>query len=52
MAGVYKREYCRESFKKFHMLLPSSGYLLTLIPFMIENLEMFQNWGSMHSIQA
>jgi hypothetical protein len=34
-----------ELFKKFHAVLPSSGYLLTPIPFIINNLEMFQNWG-------
>jgi len=42
MACAQKRESCTELFKKLHVLLLASKYLLTLITFTTDNLEMFQ----------
>jgi hypothetical protein len=42
MAGVRRRVSCRELFKKFNILPLVSEFLLSLLPFIVDNMEKFQ----------
>jgi hypothetical protein len=42
MAGAQERESRRKLFKKFHTLPAAIEYFLTLVKFLIDDLEIFQ----------
>jgi hypothetical protein len=42
MAGVKRRVFCRELFKKFYILSLASELLLSLLSFVVDNMEKFQ----------
>jgi hypothetical protein len=42
MAGVKRRVSCRELFKKFNIFPLASGFLPSLLSFVVDNLEKFQ----------
>jgi hypothetical protein len=52
MAGVKRRVFCRELFKKFNILPFASEFLLSLLSFVVDNMEMFQTNSGIHSINT
>lgn len=48
MASAQKRWSCRILYKKSHVLPLASEYLLVLIMFIIDNLEMFQTYSEVY----
>jgi hypothetical protein len=49
MAGVKRRVPCKELFKKFNILPLASEFLLSLLSFVVDNMEKFQTLD-IHSI--
>jgi hypothetical protein len=42
MAGAKRRASCRELFKKFNILPLASEFLLSILSFVVDNMEKFQ----------
>jgi hypothetical protein len=49
MAGAKRRASFRELFKKFNILPPASEFLLSLLSFIVDNMEKFQTNSDIHS---
>jgi hypothetical protein len=49
-AGVKKRVTYRELFNKFNILLPVSKFLLSLLSFIVNNMDRFQTNSNIYSI--
>jgi hypothetical protein len=52
MAGVKRRVSCRELFRKFNILPLASEFLLSLLCFIVDNMEKFQTKSDIHSINT
>jgi hypothetical protein len=52
MAGANRRACCRELFKKFNVLSLASEFLLSLLSFVVDNMEKFQINSDIHSIST
>jgi hypothetical protein len=52
MAGVKRRVSCRELLKKFTMLPLASEFLLSLLSFVVDNMEKFQTSSDIHNINT
>jgi hypothetical protein len=52
MAGVKRRVSCREIFKKFNILQLVSEFLLSLLSFVVDNMEKFQTNSDIHNINT
>jgi hypothetical protein len=52
MAGVKTRVSCREVFKKFNILPFASEFLLSLLSFIVDNMEKFQTNSDIHNINT
>jgi hypothetical protein len=52
MAGVKRRVSYRELFKKFNILPLASEFLLSLLSFVVDNMEKFQANSDIHSINT
>jgi hypothetical protein len=52
MAGAKRRASCRELFKKFNSLPLASEFLLSLLSFVVDNMEKFQTNSDIHSIST
>jgi hypothetical protein len=52
MAGTKRRASCRELFKKFNILPLASEFLLSLLSFVVDNLEIFQTNSDIHNINT
>jgi hypothetical protein len=52
MAGAKRRASCRELFKKFNILLLASKFLLSLLSFVMDNIEKFQTNPDIHNINT
>jgi hypothetical protein len=52
MAGTKRRASCRELFKKFILLPPASEFLLSLLSFVVDNIETFQTNSDIHNIST
>jgi hypothetical protein len=52
MAGTKRRASCRELFKKFNILPLASKFLLSLLSFVMDNIETFQTNSDIHNIRA
>jgi hypothetical protein len=52
MAGVKRRVSCRELFKKFNILPVESEFLLSLLSFIVDNMEKFQTNSDIHSMNV
>jgi hypothetical protein len=52
LAGVKRRVFCRELFKKFNILPLASEFLLSLLSFVVDNMEKFQTNSDMHNINT
>jgi hypothetical protein len=50
MEGTKRRASCRELFKKFNILPLASEFLLSLLSFLVDNIEKFQTNSDIHSI--
>jgi hypothetical protein len=51
MAGTKRRASCRELFKKLDILLLASEFLLSLLSFVVDNIETFQTNSDIHEVQ-
>jgi hypothetical protein len=52
MAGAKRRAFCRELFKKFNILPLASEFLLSLLSFVVDNMEKYQTNSDIHSIST
>jgi hypothetical protein len=52
MAGAKRRASYRELFKKFNVLPLASEFLLSLLSFVVDNMEKFQTNSAIHSIST
>jgi hypothetical protein len=52
MVGIKKRVSCRELFKKFNTLPLASEFLLSLLLFIVDNMETFQTSSDIRSINT
>jgi hypothetical protein len=52
MTGVKRRVSCRELFKKFNILPLVSEFLLSLLSFIVDNLEKFETNPDIHCINT
>jgi hypothetical protein len=52
MIAAKRKASCREVFRKFNILPLASEFLLSLMSFVVHNMEKFQNNSDMHSISA
>jgi hypothetical protein len=52
MTGAKRRASCTELFKKFNILPPASEFLLSLLSFVVDNMEKFQTNSDIHSIST
>jgi hypothetical protein len=52
MAGAKRRASCRELCKKFNILPLASEFLLSLLSFVVDNMEKFQTNSDSHSIST
>jgi hypothetical protein len=52
MAGTKRRASCRELFKKFNILPLSSKFLLSLLLFVVDNIETFKTNSYIHNIST
>jgi hypothetical protein len=52
MAGVKRRVQCTEVFKKFNTLPHTIEFLLSLLSFIMDNLEKFQTNSDIHDINT
>jgi hypothetical protein len=52
MAGIKRRVSCRELCKKFNMVPLASEFLLSLLSFIVDNMEKFQTNSDIHSINT
>jgi hypothetical protein len=52
MAGSKRRASYRELFKKFNILPLASKFLLSLLSFVVDNLETFQTNSDIHNIST
>jgi hypothetical protein len=52
MAGTKRRVSCRELFKKFNILPLASKFLLSLLSFVVDNIEKFQTNSDIHNIST
>jgi hypothetical protein len=52
MAGAKRRASCRELFKKCNILPLASEFLLSLLSFVVDNMEKFQTNSDIHSIST
>jgi hypothetical protein len=50
MAGVKRTASCRELFQKFNVFSLASEVLLSLLSFIVNNMEKFQTNSNMHSM--
>jgi hypothetical protein len=50
MAGTKRRASCRELFKKFNILPLASEFFLSLLSFVVDNIETFQTNSDIHNI--
>ena len=52
MMNVKNRESCRELFKKYNILPLQSQYILSLLPFVVKNLNIFKSNAVVHTINT
>jgi hypothetical protein len=52
MAGVKRRVFCKELFKKFNILPLASEFLLSLLSFVVDNMEKFHTNSDIHNINT
>jgi hypothetical protein len=52
MAGAKRRASCKELFKKFNILPLASEFSLSLLSFVVDNMEKFQTNSDIHSIST
>jgi hypothetical protein len=52
MAGTKMRSSCRELFKKFNILRLASEFLLSLLSFVVDNIQKFQTNSDIHNIST
>jgi hypothetical protein len=52
MAGTKRRASCRELLKEFNILPLDSEFLLSLLSFVVNNLETFQTNSDIHNIST
>jgi hypothetical protein len=52
MAGTKRRTSCRELFKKFNIFPLASEFLLSLLSFVVDNLETFYTNSDIHSVST
>jgi hypothetical protein len=52
MTGTRRRASCRELFKKFNILPLACEFLLSLLSFVVDNLETFQTNSDIHNIST
>jgi hypothetical protein len=52
MTGTKRKASCRELFKKFNILSLSSEFLLSLLSFVVDNIETFQTNSDIHNIST
>jgi hypothetical protein len=52
MAGAKRRAPCRELFNKFNILPLASEFLLSLLSFIVDNMDKFQTNSDIHSIST
>jgi hypothetical protein len=52
MEGTKRRASCRELFKKFNILPLSSEFLLSLLSFVVDNIEKLQTNSDVHNIST
>jgi hypothetical protein len=52
MAGVQRRVSYRDLFKKFNILPLASEFLLSLLSFIVDNMEKFQTISDIHIINT
>jgi hypothetical protein len=52
MAGTKRRASCRKLFKKFNILPLASEFLLSLLSFVVDNIEKFQTNSNIHNIST
>jgi hypothetical protein len=52
MVGTKRRASCRELFKKFNIFPLASEFLLSLLSFVMDNLETFQTNSNIHNIST
>jgi hypothetical protein len=52
MTGTKRRASCTELFKKFYILPLASKFLLSLLSFVVDNLETFQTNSDIHNFRT